>query len=59
MLAVYNVLHVCFVFIGHFAFYLNAKPNDTAQLASETMEGVEKACLELWHYSLGWSIERE
>lgn len=42
--------------LGHFAIFLPVK-SDTeriAQLESETMEAVDRACLEMWHYTSGW-----
>lgn len=43
---------------GHFAFFTNTKANETARLESEVMEAVDKACLEIWHYSNGWLNNR-
>ncbi|XP_039670520.1 MAM and LDL-receptor class A domain-containing protein 1 [Perca fluviatilis] len=42
--------------LGHFAFFTPSKSNreEIAQLESETMEGVDRACLEIWHYASGW-----
>ncbi|XP_055007320.1 MAM and LDL-receptor class A domain-containing protein 1 isoform X2 [Boleophthalmus pectinirostris] len=42
---------------GHFAFFTNTKPNEMARLESELMDSVEKACLELWHYSSDWVVD--
>ncbi|XP_072296914.1 MAM and LDL-receptor class A domain-containing protein 2 [Eucyclogobius newberryi] len=41
---------------GHFAFFTNTNPNETARLESEMMDAVDKACLELWHFSSAWSV---
>ncbi|CAL9689267.1 unnamed protein product [Knipowitschia caucasica] len=42
---------------GHFAFFEIMKPNQTARLESEMMEKVDRACLELWHYSSDWILQ--
>ncbi|CAJ1072730.1 MAM and LDL-receptor class A domain-containing protein 2 [Xyrichtys novacula] len=44
--------------LGHFALFT---PSDsdrevTAKLESETMEAVDRACLEIWHYAGGWTV---
>lgn len=45
-----------FVFLGHFAFFnpYESGSDNIAQLESETMEAVDQACLEMWHYTSGW-----
>ncbi|XP_034743360.1 MAM and LDL-receptor class A domain-containing protein 1 [Etheostoma cragini] len=42
--------------LGHFAFFTpsNSKKEEIAQLVSETMEEVDRACLEIWHQANGW-----
>ncbi|XP_074544676.1 MAM and LDL-receptor class A domain-containing protein 1 [Halichoeres trimaculatus] len=42
--------------LGHFAFFAAFEPDreETARLESETMEAVDQACLEIWHYVQGW-----
>nr|XP_033506790.1 MAM and LDL-receptor class A domain-containing protein 1 [Epinephelus lanceolatus] len=42
--------------LGHFAFFTASQsPKEViAQLESETMEAVDRACLEIWHYAEGW-----
>ncbi|XP_068593728.1 MAM and LDL-receptor class A domain-containing protein 1 isoform X2 [Cebidichthys violaceus] len=44
--------------LGHFAFFTASQPRreDIAQLESETMEAVDRACLEIWHHAQGWLI---
>ncbi|KAF3698789.1 MAM and LDL-receptor class A domain-containing protein 1 [Channa argus] len=46
--------------LGHFAFFIPPESNkeEIAQLQSEKMEAVDKACLEFWHYTQGWSANR-
>ncbi|XP_044077011.1 MAM and LDL-receptor class A domain-containing protein 1 isoform X2 [Siniperca chuatsi] len=46
--------------LGHFAFFTSSKSDreETARLESETMEAVDRACLEIWHYTNGWSSNR-
>ena len=41
--------------IGHFAIFLpvGSDTEKIAQLESETMEAVDRACLEMWHYTNG------
>ncbi|KAM7379552.1 hypothetical protein PAMP_005098 [Pampus punctatissimus] len=38
---------------GHFAFFKSSR-KEIARLESETMEPVDRACLEFWHYVDGW-----
>ncbi|KAI3374795.1 hypothetical protein L3Q82_021349, partial [Scortum barcoo] len=42
--------------LGHFAFFMasTSTREETARLESETMEAVNQACLEMWHYIDGW-----
>ncbi|XP_028283475.1 MAM and LDL-receptor class A domain-containing protein 2 [Parambassis ranga] len=42
--------------LGHFALFTASSSNKekTAQLESESMEAVNRACLEIWHYALMW-----
>ncbi|KAK2822608.1 hypothetical protein Q5P01_022673 [Channa striata] len=46
--------------LGHFAFFTSSESNkeEIAQLQSEKMEVVDKACLEFWHYAEGWLVNR-
>lgn len=46
--------------LGHFAFF-NPKSDEeqVARLESETMDAVERACLEVWHYAGGWLHDSE
>ncbi|KAK1879509.1 MAM and LDL-receptor class A domain containing protein 1 [Dissostichus eleginoides] len=46
--------------LGHFAFFQlsDYTKGETAQLESETMEGVDRACLEIWHFVEGWGLSR-
>ncbi|XP_034558606.1 MAM and LDL-receptor class A domain-containing protein 2 [Notolabrus celidotus] len=43
--------------LGHFVFFGPFEPDreKTSLLESETMEAVDRACLEIWHYANGWS----
>ncbi|XP_058498690.1 MAM and LDL-receptor class A domain-containing protein 2 isoform X1 [Solea solea] len=44
--------------LGHFVSFHGSKVNELARLESERMMAVDRACLELWHYSGGWSTDR-
>ncbi|XP_034038504.1 MAM and LDL-receptor class A domain-containing protein 1 [Thalassophryne amazonica] len=46
--------------LGHFAAFVSSQSNteEIAQLESESMEAVDRACLEFWHYAVGWSTDR-
>uniref|UniRef100_A0A8C4IDF4 MAM domain-containing protein n=1 Tax=Dicentrarchus labrax TaxID=13489 RepID=A0A8C4IDF4_DICLA len=46
--------------LGHFAFFtaLGSDREEIARLESETMEAVDQACLEMWHYTSGWLSDR-
>ncbi|XP_034411292.1 MAM and LDL-receptor class A domain-containing protein 2 [Cyclopterus lumpus] len=46
--------------LGHFAFFTSLKSSgeEIAQLESETMEAVERACLEIWHQADGYLIDK-
>ncbi|XP_069014100.1 apical endosomal glycoprotein [Embiotoca jacksoni] len=43
--------------LGHFALFTNYKSNNEtiAQLESESMEAVDRACLEIWLHASAWS----
>ncbi|XP_076601190.1 MAM and LDL-receptor class A domain-containing protein 1 [Chaetodon auriga] len=43
---------------GHFAIFMPVESGSVAQLESEMMEAVDRACLELWHHSKGWLDDR-
>nr|XP_046265191.1 MAM and LDL-receptor class A domain-containing protein 1 isoform X2 [Scatophagus argus] len=45
--------------LGHFAVFIPfvSEKQEIAQLESETMEPVDRACLELWHYAESWLNE--
>lgn len=55
----YNV--VLSLSVGHFAFIRASKSErqEIAQLESESMAAVDRACLELWHISEGWLADSE
>ncbi|XP_038573588.1 MAM and LDL-receptor class A domain-containing protein 1 [Micropterus salmoides] len=46
--------------LGHFVLFSPYKYNkeETARLESETMQAVDRACLEIWHYTDGWAVNR-
>ncbi|XP_061879772.1 MAM and LDL-receptor class A domain-containing protein 1 isoform X1 [Entelurus aequoreus] len=46
--------------LGHFVFYRlsGSDRGQKAQLESESMEAVEQACLEFWHYANGWTSNK-
>ncbi|KAM8850746.1 MAM and LDL-receptor class A domain-containing protein 1 isoform 2-T2 [Spinachia spinachia] len=44
--------------LGHFVTYLTGSHGNIAQLESETMGAVDRACLEIWHQALGWAEDR-
>ncbi|XP_070701014.1 MAM and LDL-receptor class A domain-containing protein 1 [Pempheris klunzingeri] len=47
--------------LGHFALFMPPQSNrliETAQLESETMEAVDRACLEIWHHTDGWAVDK-
>ncbi|KAM9718846.1 MAM and LDL-receptor class A domain-containing protein 1 [Menidia menidia] len=46
--------------LGHFVIFIQNGNYDTniAQLQSETMEAVDQACLEIWHFSQGWLVNK-
>uniref|UniRef100_A0A3Q3EFD0 MAM and LDL-receptor class A domain-containing protein 2-like n=2 Tax=Kryptolebias marmoratus TaxID=37003 RepID=A0A3Q3EFD0_KRYMA len=46
--------------LGHFAFFkvFESKEEKIAQLETEFMDAVDRACLEIWHIANGWSVNR-
>lgn len=50
-----------FLSTGHFAFFSASKSSreEIARLESETMEAVDRACLEIWHHAKGWLASGE
>nr|XP_020490862.1 MAM and LDL-receptor class A domain-containing protein 1-like isoform X1 [Labrus bergylta] len=46
--------------LGHFAFFISFEPDreEIARLESETMEAVDRACLEIWHHAEAWNINK-
>ncbi|KAL6103987.1 uncharacterized protein ACO6RY_13812 [Pungitius sinensis] len=40
--------------LGHFVTFSTSSPGEVAQLESETMGAVDRACLEIWHQADGW-----
>lgn len=48
-------------FVGHFASFTPTKSDEEqiARLESETMDAVERACLEIWYYAEGYLFNGE
>ncbi|XP_041849179.1 MAM and LDL-receptor class A domain-containing protein 2 [Melanotaenia boesemani] len=46
--------------LGHFVFFNPSESSETkiARLESESMEAVDQACLEIWHFAQAWSSYR-
>ena len=50
-----------FISTGHFAIFNTDGFSEAkiAQLESESMEAVDQACLEIWHFAQAWSLNCE